>query len=182
MDQALDGFLCLRSLVTGVDPASGAALAANMAALSTRVRSGMGEVQASGNLHGKPAIIVAGRSDTLIPVNHGSRAYLGLNASVEGASSKLRYIEVSNANHFDSFASSLPQSIVPLHVYLLRALDAVYASLRSSTTALPPSQVVRTQVRSSADVPITVLNVPAISPAPGTNAISVNGAKVDVPD
>ena len=124
-DQSLDGFLCLRSLATGRDAVSGANLEGTLAGQSVRVRAGMAEVAASGKLHGKPAIIVHGRSDTLIPVKHASRAYLGLNAAVEGSSSKLRYIEVTHANHFDSFSSALPTLIVPLHVYLNRALDAM---------------------------------------------------------
>ncbi|MGO4381192.1 3-hydroxybutyrate oligomer hydrolase family protein [Pseudoduganella sp. RAF53_2] len=181
MDQALDGFLCIRSLAIGADAITGAPLAGNMAALSTKVRTGMMEVQATGNLHGKPAIIVAGRSDTLIPVNHGSRAYLALNASVEGNNSKLRYVEVTNANHFDSFTNVLPASIVPLHVYLFRALDVALANIRTNT-ALPPSQVVRTFPRASADVPITTDNVPPFSAAPGANAININGTVVDVPN
>ena len=181
-DQSLDGFLCLRSLVTGVDPLTGAALQGTLAAQSQRVRAGVAEVQASGNLRGKPAIIVQGRSDTLIPVNHASRAYLGLNAVVEGAGSKLRYIEVTNANHFDSFASALPTQVVPLHVYLFRALDAMYAHLRTGQV-LPPSQVVRTQVRSSASVPISNANLPAIAATPAAgNLISLTGATVNVPD
>ena len=118
-------------------------------------------MQATGKLNGKPAIIVQGRSDTLIPVNHASRAYLGLNAAVEGANSKLRYIEVTNANHFDSFSSALPTLVVPLHVYLNRALDAMYAHLRSNQ-ALPPSQVVRTVTRPDASTPVTNVNVPLI--------------------
>ena len=138
-DQSLDGFLCLRSLATGLDVVSGSALQGTLAAQSARVRAGMAEVLTSGKLNGKPAIIVQGRSDTLIPVNHASRAYLGLNAAVEGASSKLRYIEVTNANHFDSFSNALPTLIVPLHVYLNRALDAMYAHLKTAQ-ALPPSQ------------------------------------------
>ena len=81
-----------------------------------------------------------------MPVNHASRAYLALNATVEGSTSKARLIEVTNANHFDSFANALPSLIVPLHVYLFRALDAVSANLKSGT-ALPPSQVVRTPQR-----------------------------------
>lgn len=181
-DQSLDGFLCLRSLATGVDPVTGAALQGTLAAQSQRVRAGMAEVQASGNLRGKPAIIVQGRSDTLIPVNHASRAYLGLNAVVEGAGSKLRYIEVTNANHFDSFASALPTQVVPLHVYLFRALDAMYAHLRTGQ-ALPPSQVVRTQVRSSASVPISNANLPAIAATPTAgNLISLTGTAVNVAD
>lgn len=181
-DQALDGFLCLRSLATGVDAVTGAALTGDLAAKSARVRAGMAEVQATGNLRGKPAVIVSGRADALIPVNHASRAYVGLNAAAEGAASKLRYIEVTNANHFDSFSNVLPGVIVPLHVYLFRALDAVYANLKNNATALPPSQVVHTVTRASNAVPITVANLPPISAAPGTSAITVSGSTVNVPD
>lgn len=181
-DQALDGFLCLRSLATGNDAVSGTALTGTLAAQSTRVRAGVAEVRATGKLNGKPAIIVQGRSDTLIPVNHASRAYLGLNAAVEGANSKLRYIEVTNANHFDSFSSALPTLVVPLHVYLNRALDAMYAHLRSNQ-ALPPSQVVRTVTRPDAGTPITNLNVPLIAAAPtAANTITLTGAVVNIPD
>ena len=181
-DQSLDGFLCLRSLATGQDAVSGAALQGTLAAQSVRVRAGVVEVQATAKLNGKPAILVHGRSDTLIPVNHASRAYVGLNAAVEGAGSKLRYIEVTNANHFDSFSSALPTLIVPLHVYLNRALDAMYAHLNAKQ-ALPPSQVVRTVTRADASTLITNVNVPAIAtaPAPG-NVISVTGTIVDIPN
>ncbi|CAN7647667.1 3-hydroxybutyrate oligomer hydrolase family protein [Pseudoduganella sp. LjRoot289] len=182
-DQSLDAFLCLRSLATGTDAVTGAALSGTLAAQSARVRAGVAEVQATGNLHGKPAVIVAGRSDALIPVNHASRAYLGLNANVEGSASKLRYIEVTNANHFDSFSNALPTVIVPLHVYLFRALDAVYANLKNPAGApLPPSQLVRTTTRASNAVPITVANLPAIAAAPGANAIAVTSSTVDVPN
>src|SRR5471030_777127 len=181
-DQSLDGFLCLRALASGVDPVTGGALSGTLAAQSARVRAGMAAVKASGDLHGKPAIIVQGRSDTLIPVNDASRAYLALNAAVEGGHSKLRYIEVSNANHFDSFTNALPASIVPLHIYLIRALDALYATLKNAQP-LPPSQLVRTVTRTSNAVPITVLNVPPIAAAPAAgNAITVSGAMVDVPN
>ncbi|KQW90010.1 cytochrome C1 [Massilia sp. Root418] len=182
-DQSLDGFLCLRSLATGADPVTGTALSGSLAAQSARVKAGIAEVQASGNLKGRPAIIVAGRSDALIPVNHASRAYLGLNASVEGSASKLRYIEVTNANHFDSFSNALPTVVVPLHVYLFRALDAVYANLRNPAGApLPPSQLVRTTTRASNAVPITAANLPPIAASAGANAIAVSGTTVDVPN
>lgn len=182
-DQSLDGFLCLRALATGSDPVTGGALGALLAAQSERVRAGVAEVQATGNLKGKPAVIVSGRSDTLIPVNHAARAYLGLNAVAEGSASKLRYIEVTNANHFDSFSNALPTLIVPLHVYLFRALDAVYANARNSTTSpLPPSQVIRTTTRISNLVPITAANLPPMVASPGGNAINVAGTVVDVPN
>ena len=181
-DQSLDGFLCLRALATGVDPVTNGALSTPLAAQSVRVRAGMAEVVASGNLQGKPVIIAQGRSDTLIPVNHASRAYLGLNAAAEGSASKLRYIEVTNANHFDSFSNLVPTLIVPLHVYLFRALDAVYANLKSGT-ALPPSQVVRTTPRADNTTLITVANVPLIAAAPAAaDVISVSGTVVNVPN
>ena len=181
-DQSLDGFLCLRSLATGVDAVTGGALSGTLAAQSARVKAGMAEVAATGNLHGKPAIIVQGRSDTLIPVNFASRSYLGLNASAEGGASKLRYIEVTNANHFDLYTNLLPANIVPLHVYLFRALDAMLANLRSSAVALPPSQVVHTVPRVDNSTLITVANVPPIAAAPGADAITVSGTTVDVPN
>ena len=181
-DQSLDGFLCLRSLATGVDTLSGAPLTGTLAAQSGRVRAGIAEVQAVGNLHGKPAIIVQGRADTLVPVNHASRAYLALNAAAEGGNSKLRYIEVTNANHFDLFTNALPNVIVPLHVYLFRALDAMYANLKTAQ-ALPPSQVVRTTTRIDATTPITATNVPNFSAAPApADLISVTGSTVSVPN
>ena len=181
-DQSLDGFLCLRALATGADPVTNGTLSAALAATSTRVKTGISEVLASGNLQGKPAIIVQGRSDTLVPVNHASRAYLGQNAVAEGSVSKLRYIEVTNANHFDSFSNALPTLVVPLHVYLFRALDAVYANLKSAK-ALPPSQVVRTTTRLDATTLITNANVPPIAATPAAaDAISINGTTVNVPN
>jgi hydroxybutyrate-dimer hydrolase len=182
-DQALDGFLCLRSLATGIDPVNGNALTGTLAAQSARVRAGAAEVVATGNLRGKPAIIVHGRRDTLMVVNFDSRAYLGLNAVAEGTSSKLRYVEVTNGNHFDVFTNALPQFVIPLNVYLFRALDTMMAHLRNPAgTALPPSQVVRTTTRPDNTVPLTTANLPPYVATPGTSdAISVTGTTVDIP-
>jgi hydroxybutyrate-dimer hydrolase len=186
-DQSLDGFLCLRALATGIDPVTNAPLTGSLAAQSQRVQAGIAAVQASGDLHGKPGVIVQGRADTLIPVNHASRAYLGLNAKVEGAKSKLRYMEVAHANHFDTNASNspttLPTVIVPLHVYLFRALDAVYANLTSGT-ALPPSQVVRTTPRViSTSVVTTADNLPLLAATPAAgDTILVTGSTVNIPN
>jgi hydroxybutyrate-dimer hydrolase len=181
-DQSLDGALCLRSLMTGRDPVTNNALTGTLAEQSNRVRAGVADVLASGNLRGKPAVIVAGRSDHLVPVNHASRAYLGLNSKEEGAASKLRYVEVTNANHFDLFSTFVPKTIVPMHVYLFRALDAVYANLNGSV-ALPASQVVRTVPRVDATTAITNANLPpiALSPVAG-DRIAINGTTVNVPE
>lgn len=178
-DMNIDGALCLRNLVTGSD------------AMAQRLQAGVDQTRHTGNLRGKPAVIVHGRSDPLLPVNHTSRPYLGLNKTVEGTASKLSYIEVTNAQHFDGFIG-LPAALpgydtrfIPLHVYLVRALDAVYDNLRNGT-ALPPSQVVRTTPRGGtpgAATPITAANVPPAlaTPAAG-DRIAVDGSTVTIPD
>ena len=160
-DQGLDAFLCLRAMATGVDPVSGRPLVGAALAQSRRLLAGAAESLASGKLHGKPAIVVQGRSDAMVPPNHGARAYVGLNALVDGAGSQLHYIEVTNANHFDIFASTLPTAIVPLHPYLFEALDAMYAHLKTGTP-LPPSQVVRTLPRWTGLQLMTRLNLPHV--------------------
>ena len=56
-------------------------------------------------------------------------------------------------------------AFVPLHVYYIRAMDALYANL-TLNVPLPPAQVVRTIPRGGtpgAAPPITTANVPPIS-------------------
>ncbi len=105
---------------------------------------------------------------------------------VEGAASKLRYIEVTNAQHFDAFIGCNPALgfntlYVPLHVYFNRAMDAMYAHLTTGA-ALPPSQVVRTTPRGAGAPPITPANVPPISATPAGNAITFDGTTLTIPD
>lgn len=189
-DFGLDNALCQRALVTGTDPVTGAALTAvsvPTAAQSTAVRAGMDEVTLNGNLRAKPAIIVAGRSDALVPVNHNARAYTAYNRVTEGAASRLSYIEVTNAQHFDAFNpfTGFDTRFVPLHVYYNRAMDAMWAHLRNGT-ALPPSQVVRATPRGGAPgaaPAITAANVPAVAttPTPG-NEIAFGVTTISVPN
>jgi hydroxybutyrate-dimer hydrolase len=189
-DGALDGALCARSLVTGSDPVTGSKLTGTLLTQSEKVQKGIAEVQVKGELDGKPTIIVSGRTDTLIPVNHASRAYYGASQKADGSKSKLRYYEVTNAQHFDSFIdnAALPgydTRLVPLHVYFNQAMDLMYAHLKNGT-ALPASQVVRTTPRSGtagSAAAITASNVPAIagSPAAG-DTITYSNGMVSVPD
>lgn len=177
-DFNLDGALCLRNLVTGSDAAA------------LKLQAGVDETRRNGNLRGKPAIIVHGRADALLPVSHTSRPYYALNKLTEGTASQLSYIEVTNAQHFDTFIG-LPTILpgydtryVPLHVYLNRALDAVYDHLKSGK-AMPASQVVRTTARggvAGAAPAITAANVPAIAATPAAgDAISFAGSTVTIP-
>ena len=173
------GALCLRNLVTGNDGAARA------------LQAGVDETRRNGNLQGKPAIIVHGRADALLPVNHTTRPYVALNRKVEGAASKLSYVEVTNAQHFDSFIG-LPTVLpgydtryIPLHVYLNRALDAMYDHLASGK-ALPPSQVVRTVPRGGnpGQAPaIQPANLPLITGMPAAaDRIEVSAGAIRVPD
>jgi hydroxybutyrate-dimer hydrolase len=177
-DYDIDAAICQRSLFTGSD--AGAA----------RVRMGIGELLRTANLHGKPAIIVHGRSDALIPVPFTSRPYFGQNKIVEGAASQLTYIEVTNAQHFDTFIdnAAVPgydSLFVPLHYYFVKAMDAMYARLKRNT-ALPPPQVVRTVPRGGtpgAAPALTVANVPPMSAAPtAANRITFSNNTVTIPD
>ncbi|HNZ90456.1 MAG TPA: 3-hydroxybutyrate oligomer hydrolase family protein [Acidovorax sp.] len=189
-DFGLDNALCQRALVTGTDPVSGTALTA--ASMPTKVqsdavRAGIAEVVLNGNLRGKPTIIVSGRSDALVPVNNNARAYTAYNKVVEGAASKLRYIEVTNGQHFDTFLpfSGFDTRFVPLHPYFNQAMDAMYAHLKSGT-ALPASQVVRTTPRGGvpgAAPAITAAHVPAFVAAPAlANQIGFAGISLIVPN
>lgn len=119
-----------------------------------RVKDGIKEILTGADLHGTPAIILAGRSDALVFPNYHSRPYYGLNQLVEGKNSALTYIEVLNAQHLDAMISTILRDpatravqFVPLHYYLLKSLDRMLAYLKKEVPELPPSQVVRPQPR-----------------------------------
>lgn len=191
-DFGLDNALCQRALVTGVDE-TGVALTASATstrptlAQSNAVRAGIAEVLLSGDLRRKPTIVVAGRSDALVPVNNNARAYVAYNHVKEGAQSRVRYVEVTNAQHFDAFNpfSGFDTRYVPLHLYFVRSMDAMYATLRSGAT-LPPSQVVRATPRGGvpgAAPAITPANVPPISAAPAVgDQIGFTGTSIAIPN
>jgi hydroxybutyrate-dimer hydrolase len=177
-DYNVDAALCLRNMWTGAD------------ADATRVRDGVQQVLRTGDLRGKPAIVVAGRADALIPVNFNARPYFGLNKVTEGAASNLSYIEVTNAQHFDAFIDNpaLPgydTAFVPLHHYFIQAMDRMWATL-TANAPLPPSQLVRTTPRGGTPgqaPPITPGNLPPISPTPSAaDLIAFADNTVQVPD
>ena len=187
-DFALDGALCLRALATGVDPETGQPLSGERLAQSQRVQSGVKEVLLGGDLQGKPTIIVAGRNDALLPVNHTARAYYGV-SQLRGQTGA-RLIEVTNAQHFDGFIAfgalmGYDTRFIPLHVYFNRAMDAMWAHLANGA-ALPPSQVVRTVPRggvSGAAPALTAAHVPPIATAPSAaDLITMDGGWLQIPD
>ncbi|APR36802.1 D-(-)-3-hydroxybutyrate oligomer hydrolase [Paraburkholderia sp. SOS3] len=169
-DASFSGAVCLRGLWTGGDP---------------RMQTSVNAIRVNANLRGKPAIIVQGRSDALVPVNHASRPYLAMNSLAEGSSSRLSFYEVTNAQHFDSFlgVAGFDTRYVPLHYYNLQALNLMWSHLKSGA-ALPPSQVVRTVPRGGTPGSAPALdtaNLPPIVASPGANAIRVSFGIVNVP-
>ncbi|MEP7208650.1 MAG: D-(-)-3-hydroxybutyrate oligomer hydrolase [Casimicrobiaceae bacterium] len=177
-DYNIDAAICLRNLWTGTD------------ANAVRVQNGVKETLRTANLHGKPAIIVAGRADALVPVNFNARPYFGQNKMVEGSASKLSYIEVTNAQHFDTFIDNgavpgYDAAFVPLHYYFIQAMDLMWANL-TQNAVLPPSQVVRTTPRGGAPGAAPVIgpaNVPPISKNPAAaDQITFSNNTVVVPD
>jgi hydroxybutyrate-dimer hydrolase len=185
-DSGLDALLCLRNLAVGSDVVSGDPLSGPAAAMAERVAMGVEEVRASGNLHGKPAVFVTGRSDAILPINHTSRPYFGLNRRVEGSRSNLRYYEILNAHHLDVLngipVPGLADTYVPLHHYYFQALDLVWANL-ASKQVLPPSQVVRTVPRGNISTPLSAANLTPIATDPDAgDRIVFSDDQVQIPD
>jgi hydroxybutyrate-dimer hydrolase len=189
LDFGLDTALCQRALVTGNDPVTGAPLTATSVptlAQSQAVQAGIAQVLFDGDLRGKPTLIVAGRSDALVPVNNNARAYTALNQAREGRGSQLRYIEVTHAQHFDAFIplAGFDTRFVPLHVYFNEAMDMMYAHLRNGA-ALPQSQVVRATPRGGvpgAAPALAAANIPPTSADPAAgDRIGFTGTTLAVP-
>ena len=130
-------------------------------------------------------IIVHGRSDDRVPVSFSSRPYVGLNSLADGESSQLRYIEVTNAEHFGVDLPGFDTRMVPLVLYHLRALDMMWAHL-TAHAPLPESQVVRTTPRggiAGKAPPLQANNVPEIATqALPTDRIDVQKGHVGIPD
>lgn len=172
-DYDLDGAICIRGLVEGHSPDA------------ERVQAGIREFLATGALRGKPMIIVHGRSDDRVPVSFSSRPYVGLNSLADGVASQLRYIEVTNAEHFGTDLPGFDTRMVPLTLYHLRALDLMWAHLTAGQP-LPASQVVHTTPRGGEAghaPPLQLSNVPPIALEPSSrDAITVQDGHVRIPD
>lgn len=145
--------------------------------LHERLMTGLDEVKATGDLQGKPTLIVHGRADALIPPNHSSRPYVALNKQVEGDDSQLKYYEITHSQHLDTlnqlYAGS-SMNYVPIDYYFKQALDLMYDHMKNGTE-LPPSQVVDTLAPTGGT--ITEANLTAISMTPD-DAIEFDGVNL----
>ncbi len=183
-DFGLDALLCLRGLATGVDPLTDTALSGTAADQASAIAAGIAAIRSSGDLGGRPAVIVTGRADAILPINHTSRPYFGLNRKVEGADSGLRYYEVLNAHHLDAFNAfpGFNERYLPLHHYYIQALDLLWARLNDGTE-LPPSQVVRAVPRGAGAPALSEANLPLVAEEPAPeDRILFSDNQVRIPD
>lgn len=131
---------CMRGLVTG---------AAGDPALVTRLAAGLRETGMRAEPGDRPVIVLHGRGDGLIAVNHSSRAwYAAAVLSRRGSEGSLRYREVVDAQHFDAFLGlpGFATRYVPMQPYLLAAMDEMHRHLAQGEP-LAPSQVLRSVPR-----------------------------------
>lgn len=156
------------------------------AAMLAAVHRGQQQVVMSGRLGNRPVIIVHGRADSLIPVNHASRAYYAVNQRDRGGRDELRYYELEHGHHFDGYLAlpGMAEGYVPMQAWLCRGLDALLARLRHGT-ALPPSQVIRSRPRGAvagAPAPLAQAHLGRLRADPGGDAIRYADGVLTVPD
>jgi hydroxybutyrate-dimer hydrolase len=122
---ALDAQRCLRAQLP--------ALAGGLAAIQMRGAAGR-----------RPVIVLHGRDDSLVAVNHSSRAYVVAHARATRGRGELRYYELPGVQHFDAFVAlpGLDGRYRPMQPALNAALDLLHARL-TRRAPLPASQVVR---------------------------------------
>ncbi|HEX7893647.1 MAG TPA: 3-hydroxybutyrate oligomer hydrolase family protein, partial [Terriglobales bacterium] len=163
-DSGLDGKLCLQAIKTGTSAESDTYRAGELAAGHT------------GNLHGKPTILMQGREDVRLPATLTSRMYAGLNSVVEGSNSNLHFYEVTNIAH----AGGTPSRLVPVQYYAYTALTWMWNHLKNGTP-LPPDQVIRTIPRgtnpdgSARDLTVNDVPSPVANPKPADSIAVTNG-------
>jgi hydroxybutyrate-dimer hydrolase len=137
-----------------------------------RIKEGIKQVMASGNLHGIKTFIVHGRNNVKQLPNYTSRAYVALNSLVEGKQSQLRYIEVENASYLDGRAP-FDNTLLPIDYYGEDAIEWLWANLTNNAT-LPVSQVVHTKARggkSGYALPLTDKTLQPIKQLPNSKEI-----------
>jgi hydroxybutyrate-dimer hydrolase len=154
--------------------------------MAARVRAGQEEIVMSAQVGNRPVIVLHGRADSLIPVNHTSRAYYAVNRRDRGDRDELRYYELEHAQHFDGFLP-LPGFVdryVPMQAWMNRSFETMVARLKQGVP-LPPSQVLRSKPRAptgNAVAPLADDNLGQLRADPGPDAITFERGVLKIPD
>lgn len=136
------------------------------------LRSAIGETQLGAAVGRHPVIVLHGRDDGLIAVNHAARAWYTLSQQNKRAPF-VRYYEVEHAQHFDAFLplAGMRDAYIPMQPQFDQALDLMWEHLHDGP-ALPPSQVWRTWPTGDT---LEAANLGALLDAPHADQIIVRG-------
>ena len=128
-------------------------LALCLRGLRERLAPGIAAVAAHPRADKRPLIVLHGRGDGLIPVNHTSRPYYAASIAADDPHAGIRYYEVERGQHFDAFLPlpGFAGHYVAMQPFLESAMDLMAARLRDSSRPLPPSQVVRRAIQAAPD-------------------------------
>lgn len=137
---------------------------------AVRLRAGLRSLEMKADPGRRPVIVLHGRVDGLVPVNHSSRPWYVAAGRLQPRA-ELRYYEVQHGQHFDAFLSlpGFASGFVPMQPHLLAAMDLMAARLRAGA-GLPPSQVIRSRPRapsSGVPAPLELQHAGRIEQAPG---------------
>ena len=159
-----------RSVLAAVLPQTARCLRGLASSLPS-LESGIAEIQMTAQPGRRPIVILHGRDDGLVSVNHSSRAYVSANwrraRSGPAERDGLRYYEIRRAQHFDAFVPlpGMRGYYQPMQPMLNAAFDALHARLTRGTP-LPPSQAVTSALRAD----------------PGADAIRWRDGTILIPD
>ncbi|MEY3219231.1 MAG: hypothetical protein RIT27_588 [Pseudomonadota bacterium] len=165
---------CLRQLLTNAQNLLG-----TDRDLADRIQSGESDTLATADLRNKPALILHGRDDPLALVNQTSRVYYAMNKKFN-TNSRLAYLEIKNAHHFDNINQQYGLNYIPLVYYMNNALDAMLAHLQKRT-ALPNSMVVAAKPAPSG-VALDETNYLVPFSSTKNCAISFSNSQLTIPD
>ncbi len=165
--------------------ARGIASAAERAPFLARIAEGQAAAAMGADIGDRPVVMLHGRADGLIPVNHSSRAYYAVNQSL-GRRSGLRYYEVVHGQHFDAYLGlpGFAERYVPLQPWIGASLDRIHARLTGGP-ALPPSQVLRSKPRAAQAAglePLAAVHLGELQEEAGGDRIEFSEHTLYVPD
>ena len=171
-------------LLEGI-PGARPALPADREAMLADVARGQADAAMTAQPGNRPVVLLHGRMDGLIPVNHSSRAYYAVNRRDRGARDEIRYYELQHGQHFDGALAvpGLDSGAVPMQAWTRRCLEIVHARLTRGE-ALPPSQVIRSTPRGGTPgraPPLTADHLGVLAAQPGEDAIHSADGVLSIP-